>query len=160
MSEKGTTMTIGHVSMSPRPEVAEAIRSTCDKYKIPISTLMQAMLTPQLPNIEEFAKTIVAERKAKEQEIRDAQATKTGGYALDKEVQSLTRRYEHTNLVNEARFQNLSDDLNNIEKNIDKLSESMGRLLAMWEDKPIIGQENNVATQLVLEPIDSSAWGS
>jgi hypothetical protein len=140
------TMTMAGVSMSPQKEMADRIRGVSARYKIPMSSLMQRLIEPSMPRIEEIAKEIARERKAKDDEIRQ-QAVTAQTHKLPNEFRKFQMEVQHNQVVNEARFANIANGMDSISSRMDAL------LLALGEKVPDVSRET-------LEPIDSPVWGN
>jgi hypothetical protein len=138
------TMTIGGVSMSPKKDIEEAIRGASKKYNVPISSLMQEMLLPQLPKIDDFAKAIVKARKEEEAEFA-RQKQQTGSAIHSINLFDEWRKISHDQQVNEARIANMNKTMTSIEEKINMLMIALG-------EKPIGTVE--------MEPLDSPAWAN
>jgi hypothetical protein len=153
---KAVTMTIGHVSMAARQNIADIIRSTSEKYEIPISGLMQQMLEPQLPNIEEFAKTYLKVQKdaaaaAAQKAKQEREKLPHGSVDTYQQIKSLDIAVDQLKKSQHEILLVLGDTSNHIGMLTDKLND----LLEQLGEKPGSNEK-----KMVFEPLDSPAWGT
>jgi hypothetical protein len=135
-SREGAVITIGNASMWAKPEIAKRIRQVCDKYDIPMSTLMATMIEPQMEHIERFALLVQQQRKEWLEQLEREKRSKEAEVAREKvdkstKIMSNLKQYKDINLFDEWRKldhnQAITDArIANINEKLDRLIEALG----------------------------------